>query len=164
MMNSIMILFCLFLGVIGFFLIFSPRNKRKSNIMITSVYSSFFLILAIYLLYSTFIKKVNWEKNSEGVYTSQCNVFEKANLFLLEHDAIKLFLENENNLIERYVKNNVKCIKQRTTLFQEKSCNHVLKSFNEDLNYGVLVVSSKNMNYIYLIDSGTIYDWCFKCY
>lgn len=163
-MNNIVILFCLFMAIIGFTVVFVPRNRKKSNIKIGFIYSSFFLIITLYMSYSTFFKRVEWERIDKDIFVSQCNVFEKANLFSLDSNDIDLFLAHENKLIEKYATNNVKCVKQPTSFFQKKFCKHVLKNFNDELNYGVLVISRKNMNYIYLIDSGKIYDWCFKCY
>ena len=164
MMNSIVILFCLFMAIIGFAVVFIPRNKKKSNIKIGFIYSSIFLILALYMSYLTFFKRVEWTTNEKGVLVSKCSFFEKANLFVLEQNVINLFLTNENKLIEKYSTNNEKCVKQKISLSQKKFCGHVLRSVEDDLNYGVLVISSKNLNYIYVIDSGEIYDWCFKCY
>ena len=44
------------------------------------------------------------------------------------------------------------------------SCKHILKYFDGNSDYGVLVISSREISCIYLVYSGELYRWFYKTY
>ena len=166
MMNSdvIVILFCFFMSAEGMLLIFIPRKKEKSHLKISFVYSIFFLIVGIYISYSIWFSKIKWQQVDVKTYHAKCNIFEQANLFILDGVDVNLFFDYENKLIADYLSKGLNCVKQEATLRQEKFCNHVLKDFHEDYDCCALVISRGEITYIYLIDSGKVHRWGYKIY
>ncbi len=162
--DIIVVLFCFFMSTVGALLIFIPRKKAKSHLGISLFYSILFLIVGIYISHSIWFSKIEWQQVDVKSYHAKCNVFEQANLFVLDGEDINSFFEYENKLVEDYLAKGLNCIKQENTLRQEKFCNHVLRDFHGDFDCCALVVSRGKTSRIYLIDSGKVCKWGYKIY
>ena len=162
-MSSVIVFFCFFMSIMGFVLILIPREK-KSHVRISFLYSLFFLFVGIYMSYTMLFSKVIWQKKESNILYAKCNAFQNATLILLESKDINLFLEHEDKLIEQYAANKLNCVKQKTTFRQEKFCKHILKDFDGNYDYGLLIISNGKISYVYLIDTGSIVKWCYKTY
>lgn len=158
------VFFCFFISLTGFALILIPRKKTKSYVRISFLCSLFFLFVGMYMSYTILFSKTVWQKREHNIFYAKCNAFQNATLILLDFKAVDLFLEYEDKFIEQYAAEGLNCVKQKTALRQEKFCKHILKDFDGNYDYGILIVFDGKISYVYIIDSGNIVEWCYKTY